>query len=115
MAHPMAKQAQESMKRRLKVLGGSAGKGHGSAMTKITHRIPTKNAGSQVPFFAEGGSVGPRADRMARGGSAKKQGGKSHGTNVNIVMPPHQPQAIPVPKPVPVPVPAGGPPGLGAG
>jgi hypothetical protein len=57
---------------------------------------------------AEGGSVKPRADRLARGGKAKGKHGKPH-TQVNIAIGRSHPQ--PVPSPVPVPVPGGAPPG----
>lgn len=56
---------------------------------------------------AEGGSVKPRADRLARGGKAHGKGGKGH-TTVNVVV--GHPQPKPVPVPVPVPGGAGGPP-----
>src|SRR6476659_2921838 len=106
MAHPYQKQAASSMARRLKVLGARAGKKWGRSNVTISGKYTSTNAGSQVPFFAAGGSVAPRADRMARGGATKKKGSKGHTTNVVVAMPPHQPQAVPVPKPVPVPVPA---------
>lgn len=128
MAHPMASQSARSAASRLKRIAGkgsSAGKAWGSTAmsSKTGASYPSKNAGSQVPYFADGGSVGMRPDRLARGGFGKpkkKGGGKKGGghTNVVVQVPPPAPAAgagagpipVPVPKPVPVPVPAGGPP-----
>lgn len=128
MAHPMASQSARSTASRLKRIAGkgsSAGKAWGSTAmsSKTGASYPSKNAGSQVPYFADGGSVGMRPDRLARGGFGKPKGkskGKKGGghTNVVVQVPPPAPAAgagagavpVPVPKPVPVPVPAGGPP-----
>lgn len=53
---------------------------------------------------ADGGMAKPRADRLARGGKAKKH----KGTTVNVIVGgQHAAPPMPVPKPVPVPVPAG--------
>ncbi len=146
MAHPMASQSASSVARRMKAIGGkgaSAGKSWGSTAmaSKTGSSYPSKNAGSQVPYFAEGGSVGARPDRMARGG---KKGGKKKGHTTNVVvnippsggppigaapgMPPGPPPAPPIPiqvpraappvapGPMPVPgpgpMPMAGPPGL---
>jgi hypothetical protein len=127
MAHPMASQSARSTSSRLKRIAGkgsSAGKAWGSTAmsSKTGNSYPSKNAGSQVPYFADGGSVGARPDRLARGGFGKpkskgKKGGGGH-TNVVVQVPPPapagggQPVPVPVPKPVPVPMPAaaGGPP-----
>lgn len=78
---------------------------------------PMKRGGMAVPGKASGG----RADKKARGGSAK---GKPH-TAVNVIVaggapgagaPPPPPQKIPVPIPVPARPPMmGGPPGAGPG
>lgn len=119
MAHPFASESARSSARRLSKLGGHAGKSWGSASVAIAGRksYPSKNAGSQVPYFAEGGSVPARPDRLARGGGRKKKG---HTTNVIVSVPPQDraaaPMPVPVPRPVPVPVgAAGAPPPVPAG
>lgn len=118
MAHPYAGQAKSSLKRRLGVVGATAGKAHGySSMYKATS-YPSKNAGSETAFTLKGKGSKPKSGHFAIGGlvgGAKKKGGKKGGnsTNVNIVMP-QKDAAGPQPVPVPVPVPAGGPPPMGA-
>jgi hypothetical protein len=127
MAHPYASQSASSVSRRMKAVGGkgaSAGKAWGSTAmaSKTGNSYPSKHAGSQVPYFAEGGSVGSRPDRMAGGG--KKKGGKKkgHTTNVTVNIPPPstppigtapgQPPGPPPapPPPIPVQVPRAAPP-----
>ncbi len=122
MAHPMASQSASSVTRRMKVIGGksaSAGKSWGSTAmaSKSGNSYPSKNAGSQVPYFAEGGSVGSRPDRMARGG---KKGSKKKGhTTVVVNIPPSGGPPIgaapgqppgPPPPPIPIQVPRAAPP-----
>jgi hypothetical protein len=126
MAHPFASQSARSAARRMSKIGGKSGGGKawGSTATQVRGRksYPSKNAGSQVPYFAEGGSVRPRADRLANGGTPKSKG---HTTNVIVNLPPEggaaptspppvaaAPVPLPVPRP-PVAVAGGPPPGLG--
>src|SRR5262245_47864976 len=94
MAHPYAKQSASSTARRMRVIGKSdGGKAWGSTATNKRQRksYPSKNAGSQVPYFAEGGSVRPRADRLATGGATG--GGKKHTTVIVNVAQPQDTQA----------------------
>ncbi len=126
MAHPYASKSASSVSRRMKAIGGkgaSAGKAWGSTAmaSKTSNSYPSKNAGTQVPYFAEGGTVGHRPDRMASGG--KKGGGKKkgHTTNVVVNIPPSSsppvgaapgqpPGPPPPPPPIPVQVPKAAPP-----
>lgn len=111
MTHPFASQSARSVASRMKRIGGkgaSAGKAWGSTAmaSKTSNSYPSKNAGRQIQYFAEGGSVAARPDRLARGGGKKK----GHTTNVIVSVPPQDraaPAAVPVPVPRPVPVPAG--------
>lgn len=123
MSHPFASQSASSTARRLKAIGGkgaSAGKAWGSTAMSSKgggRSYPSKNAGSQVPYFAEGGSVGTRPDRMARGGKGKKKG---HTTNVVVNIPPSGgppigaapglPPGPPPAPPIPIQVPRAAPP-----
>lgn len=128
MAHPYARESARSTARRMRVIGKSdGGKAWGSTATNKRGRksYPSTNAGTQVPYFAEGGSVAPRADRLASGGVAKPRGG-GKGTTINVIVAPQEggppaapsgppPMRMPVAGPPPGgPVPVGGPPPVGA-
>jgi hypothetical protein len=117
MAHPYAGQAQSSQKARLKRLGGTAGKAHGSSSMYKKHSYPS-GAGTQREYTITGGKAKSRPDRMASGGSVRKR--RPHSTT-NIIIShaggrggyggaggqPGGPVPVPVPRPVPVPVGAG--------
>lgn len=108
MAHPYASQHAASVKRRLKAVGAKPGKAWGNSAMEAkgqTSSYPSKNAGSSIQKFADGGFTKP-SNRP----SPKKKGG----TNViiNVGAPPEDsghPGMAPVPVPVPGP-PVGGPP-----
>src|SRR5215471_4740049 len=119
MAHPYAGQAQSSQKARLKRLGATAGKAHGSSSMYKAKSYPS-GAGTQREYTISGGKAKSRPDRMASGGSVKKR--RAHPTT-NIIIShaggqggtgaggaggqPGGPVPVPVPRPVPVPVGAG--------
>lgn|SRR5262245_1366760 len=124
MAHPYAGQAQSSQKARLKRLGATAGKAHGSSSMYKKHSYPS--AGTQREYTISGSSAKSRPDRYAAGGGVKSKRRPHPTTNIIISHAggrggagggggspqPGGPVPVPVPvnRPVPVPVGAGGPP-----
>jgi hypothetical protein len=137
MAHPMASQSKASVGRRLRALGASAGKSHGSSSMAMRSgglkKDLGKNAGRAIKkFYADGGYV----DGGAVGDSATPnpgRPGKKGGATTNIVIaippsggpqggPPMMPPpggmpppgaGMPPPRPPMPPPPAGGAPGAG--
>jgi len=115
--HPYSAQVKASVARRLRALGGHAGKAWGRSAVDVSGRIPKKNAGTERPKtiagggapIPSGGKAKNRADRPAHNRYAK--GGKvKRGSTTNIIIAQQPPAGGQGPTPLPVPLPVGGPP-----